>query len=386
MVSVMNAQLKIFTSGNTSIGSGTENSNVRLYVKNTSDGTYTYGLQGVGESTNKADWAIGVLGSTVYGTNGANKSVGTYGSTYLSSPQSKGRAFGVVGYAGNMTSGYNYGVIGFLLGSNNGSAIVGTSKGYEPEIDGKYAGYFDGNVDIWGVGRINGALILTSDERIKENISNVTGALTLIKQLQGIKYKLKPVTNELRPNAITGKDTGEINELFIDTVIYNRFHLGLSAQNTQKVFPELVYKDNSGMLSIDYISLIPVLIEALKDQQLQIDSMKQISNVSKNSLKSTNNLTDIENLDPMNSAWLSQNSPNPFNQNTTISYFLPETTKNAAIYIYNMQGGQIKVIQVNAFGNGNIVIYGSELNPGMYLYSLIADGKEIDTKRMILTE
>ena len=54
--------------------------------------------------------------------------------------------------------------------------------------------------------------------------------------------------------------------------------------------------------------------------------------------------------------------------------------------IYDMNGIQLKTIAINQKGNGSITINGSELRPGLFFYSLIADGKEIDTKRMILTE
>ena len=56
------------------------------------------------------------------------------------------------------------------------------------------------------------------------------------------------------------------------------------------------------------------------------------------------------------------------------------------IYIYNMRGMQIKSISIPEKGYGTITINGSDLQAGMYLYTLIVDGKEVDTKRMILTK
>ena len=50
-----------------------------------------------------------------------------------------------------------------------------------------------------------------------------------------------------------------------------------------------------------------------------------------------------------------------------------------------MQGVQIKSIQVNNRGKDSEIINGAELKAGMYFYTLIADGQEVDTKRMILT-
>ena len=51
-----------------------------------------------------------------------------------------------------------------------------------------------------------------------------------------------------------------------------------------------------------------------------------------------------------------------------------------------MNGGQLKSISIPERGKGNVTIQGSEFSAGMYLYALIADGKVIDTKRMILTK
>jgi hypothetical protein len=50
-----------------------------------------------------------------------------------------------------------------------------------------------------------------------------------------------------------------------------------------------------------------------------------------------------------------------------------------------MQGKMLKKPDAPA-GAHTLTIKGSELKPGIYLYALIADGKEVDVKRMILTE
>jgi len=53
---------------------------------------------------------------------------------------------------------------------------------------------------------------------------------------------------------------------------------------------------------------------------------------------------------------------------------------------YDQQGKQLKQITISERGEGNQTILGSQFTPGIYLYALLADGKEIDVKRMILTE
>ena len=82
---------------------------------------------------------------------------------------------------------------------------------------------------------------------------------------------------------------------------------------------------------------------------------------------------------------LYQNTPNPFKEKTVIRFNLAENVKNAFIYIFDMQGTLQKQIAVTP-SMQSIIINGYELSPGMYIYSLIVNGKEIDTKRMILSK
>ena len=83
---------------------------------------------------------------------------------------------------------------------------------------------------------------------------------------------------------------------------------------------------------------------------------------------------------------LYQNNPNPFSQATVIKYQLPQTVQTAYIYVYDMSGKQLGSHILLDRGEGQLTISANEYHAGMYLYSLIADGQEIDTKRMILTK
>ena len=85
-------------------------------------------------------------------------------------------------------------------------------------------------------------------------------------------------------------------------------------------------------------------------------------------------------------AKLYQNNPNPFSESTEIRYYIPENTTNAVICIYDMVGGQIMKIENLSRGYSSVTLNGSQLRAGMYMYSLLVDGREIDTKRMILTD
>lgn len=51
-----------------------------------------------------------------------------------------------------------------------------------------------------------------------------------------------------------------------------------------------------------------------------------------------------------------------------------------------MNGAQLKQYNLTGKGKQSVTINGNSFQPGMYLYALVIDGKEVDTKRMILTK
>ncbi len=62
---------------------------------------------------------------------------------------------------------------------------------------------------------------------------------------------------------------------------FGRDHFGFIAQDIQKVYPELVYTDSLGIMSVDYIGLIPVLIESVKNLTDEIELLKEQIKVMK---------------------------------------------------------------------------------------------------------
>ncbi len=83
-------------------------------------------------------------------------------------------------------------------------------------------------------------------------------------------------------------------------------------------------------------------------------------------------------------AWLEQNVPNPFNKNTLIRYYLPETFRNAAIAITDLNGNRVKRFTITEHGYGQILINGGTMTAGTYIYTLVQDGRRVDSKRMVL--
>jgi hypothetical protein len=82
-------------------------------------------------------------------------------------------------------------------------------------------------------------------------------------------------------------------------------------------------------------------------------------------------------------AVISQNAPNPFNSETSIDYFIPENIHNAQISFYNSNGSLIETVELPQKGEGSITVSALNLKSGMYSYSLLLDGKIVETKQMI---
>lgn len=82
-------------------------------------------------------------------------------------------------------------------------------------------------------------------------------------------------------------------------------------------------------------------------------------------------------------AAISQNSPNPFVNSTTIPYFIPSDVQTASLTVYDVNGALIKEYPINNRGTGNLVIGKSELAAGSYFYALILDGAKSESKIMI---
>ncbi len=229
-------------------------------------------------------------------------------------------------------------------------------------------------LDVNGTIRANTTLY-SSDKRFKRNIESIENPIRKIKQIEGVSYRF------IKEDNASEKDNEQSDK--------NK-NFGFIAQDFQIIYPELVYEDSLGYLSIDYVSMIPVLIEAIKEQQKTIENLTaQIETIENdccnNNLKSGTIDRDNGLSADENQAKLYQNTPNPFNNQTTIRFNIPKTVQSAQLYICNMTGTLLKTITINQRGTGQEIISANEFNAGMYLYSLVTDGKIVDTKQMLLT-
>lgn len=161
---------------------------------------------------------------------------------------------------------------------------------------------------------------------------------------------------------------------------------GLNINAMREMFPDLVITATDGKVYVDYMRMIPLLISAISELKAQIDT-PNIPGTTLTPMSGDLETASISTLEAdVITPKLYQNTPNPFNSVTTIKYALPQDVNNAMLYVYDLQGTQKLAIEITERGENSVNITASKLPAGMYIYTLIADGKEIDTKRMILTK
>jgi len=255
--------------------------------------------------------------------------------------------------------------------------------------------YFQFNCDVRSTG-----VFVASDSAFKEQVKPLKNTLSGLRQLNAVSYKLKQTNIDASVLRNVQEDT-ETDKDKKDKETFSKFYeeqqnkparFGFIAQEVEKVYPELISKDSTGYMYVDYLGMIPLLTEALNELQTGMEEKNSRIESLETRIAELEDLIIKVNPQAMESvanglsAILYQNVPNPFKDETKIAFYLPESVRNASLYVYNMQGSQLKNITVKDRGEASVVIKGSEFPAGMYIYALIADGKEVDAKRMILTK
>ena len=286
---------------------------------------------------------------------------------------------GVKGYAQNSLY-CNIGVYGYI-NSGKGVGVLGSTNPYAHQsFTQGYAGYFYGDVRITNNLTV-ATTTYTSDYRYKQNITELNAEKKAVNNL----FNLTPVEYNFKQRYIAATDSlGKAVDVgYFDekSQLFQKKHYGLIAQEVQKLYPDLVYEDGDGYLSIDYIGIIPLLIQTAKEQNATIQGLKAEIDELKGNKPILAKAQQSE-----QAAILYQNTPNPFNQQTEIGYFIPETVKTANLYVYDLNGVQQRKFSIVERGSGAVILQASALGAGIYVYTLICDGKPVDTKQMILTK
>ena len=231
--------------------------------------------------------------------------------------------------------------------------------------------------DVWADNFFN-----VSDIREKENIQPLTLGLDHLMKLNPVSYQWK------------NRDDKKIQ-------------YGLIAQEVQEVIPEAVYgptneieyddegrvipADPEARMGIAYNKLIPTLIKSIQELNAKVAKQEEIiaaltgeTGETTARLSGTDEGLTDENL-AAKGIKLYQNFPNPFDQATEIRYYLPEGAASASLFVYDIQGNEVKRMVLNTTGEASVTLDGGALQAGVYFYTIFANGEVGEIKRMVLT-
>ena len=289
-------------------------------------------------------------------------------------------SIGVSGYVGTGPNGKRYGVVGSVRSGLKGAGVYGTANGtinntwVEP-VDGSYAGYFAGPTYVKGT--LTATEVITpSDITLKENIisieeeeKTVGSTLDNLMNMNVIKYTYKPQPvpddqeeDELdaEERLLLGSKVQTQNNLL---QMSQQKHYGLSAQEIREIYPDVVREGQNGTLGVNYIELVPILIRSIQELKAELNELKGVE------------------TKPMMARAMTVDEE----ETTDIHFTLPENIKDASVYVFDMSGKMRKQVPVSS-SMDSFSIEGQGLPAGMYICSLVVDGKEVKTRRMILTK
>jgi Chaperone of endosialidase/Secretion system C-terminal sorting domain len=284
----------------------------------------------------------------------------------VTSPGLTSSSYGVFSEVNSSTTvgSINYGI----FASASGTQATGSGP------TGNFAGFFNGHI-------FASSAFIGSDSKLKKDIKKEEGALEKLQQLNPVTYNFIDDTKKTNLNLPTSLQHGfiaqELEKVYPELVI-DMVHPTFNAENEQI--------GTTTTKAVNYIGLISVLTESLKEMSEEVAVLKdKLASTEKTYVvNNQKNFTESElQAIQMNGFYLGQNTPNPFKTSTVIEYSLPEGETEASILLLNLNGQTLREFKLTAV-KGSITIESNTMQKGMYLYSLIANGEEIATKKMIV--
>jgi hypothetical protein len=341
-----------------------------LYNSNSTSNVGVGRMAAYNTTTGAANTAIGAnamqnnttgFANVAIGFEALNHNVGGYWNTAVG--QSAGPAFG----NGNL---YNATAIGYYA-INTGNAQVRIGNEFVTDIGGHVS---------WST---------LSDGRYKREIKEDIAGLEFINKLRPVSYTVDEAALAKAhniPDSVTMQLKAGRKALVRQT--------GFVAQEVEAIIEKGNYSFNAvnapqnanDHYSIRYAEFVVPLVKAVQELTAKLDAQETELIALKKQLGISKNKSERAIDYPQHhGAALHQNNPNPFTAGTEISVSLPEDIDHASLIFYTLEGKQLKVLPLLQRGDFSVKLKSSEFTNGLYIYALIADGKMIDTKRLMIT-
>ena len=348
--------------GNGDIGVKSEASQIGIDVLSKDLGAKIVSIQGNGFQVQSFD-NPGLInrGGSIQTTTG-NVNVGLVLKTDAGSETTGIDSFAL---SGNIS---NIGVKGTSFGQGSFEAGI---YGDTPNNNGnQWAGFFNGDIFT------SSGSFIPSDRKLKTNVIEEVNVLEKLSRLKPVTYDyLKTSDINLSSLKQHGFISQELAEVFPE----------LTRDVTKPVFDKDGKKVSSLTLkAINYVGLISVLTSAVNELSTELKTIKnEFQEYKSNSLE-----REKLNMGPASNSSgfvMEQNIPNPFKDQTQIKYELPERANSTSIIVFDLNGKLIKEYFLSSnIRKGILVINSSDIGKGFFIYSMVENGSEIMTKKMIV--
>ena len=427
-----NGSLNSNTTGNFNSANG----NDALHLNSTGGNNTANGDRALYSNTfgsdNLANGAMSLYNNTTGYGNTTNGSQSLFFNTYGSNNTASGMLALYINNTGYGNTGIGYSALAANTSGNFNTALgfnAGPISGLLDAVNSTAIGHnalvlSDNQVRIgdYNVTSIGGAVSWStlSDGRFKRNIQEDIAGLEFIEKLRPVSYeidqqklqsflKIEEKEKAVTQARVSQNPADQANQKVTPTS--NKVKqtslrtIGFVAQEVAQLIEEKGYmfsgvekptNESQDHYSIRYAEFVVPLTKAVQElsalvkaQQKEIEKLKgSISETSKSLPSSENKIEKIgETGDGIHTKGfeLQQNAPNPFNQSTQIIVQLPDQVREARIIIYNLQGSELRSYALTERGKTSIEISAGQMQSGLYIYALVADGQLIDAKRMVLT-
>lgn len=248
---------------------------------------------------------------------------------------------------------------------------------------------------------------ITSDERSKTNIERISdeNILSQLDLLKPVRYNLKQEGNKDLSQADSKMSANMLDSDFAqvkaihdrrEAEYCSRKQYGFVAQELAQVFPDIVSLDEeTGMYSVQYTALIPVLVEAVQQLKSENEALRKkvdlVDGFISGRLRGAewDNKTFVGEREGSKSSivapHLFSNKPNPFSSKTIVDYWVPSGVESAYVAVTDLSGRLLKSYPCTDFDcRASVEISSEGLADGIYLYSLVVDNEEISTFKMVV--
>jgi trimeric autotransporter adhesin len=240
-----------------------------------------------------------------------------------------------------------------------------------------------------------------SDGRYKKNVREDVPGLEFITKLRPVTYTLNVDGIEAKFNTPTMKTDGTAmsrteptaEEKLAKQAKSKIIYTGFVAQEVEETAKKIKYdfsgvdvpQNDKDFYALRYSDFVVPLVKAVQELDVENKNLKEeladlkriVMDLKKANLdgrsQSNDNLSSLE-----------QNTPNPSGNSTIIRYNVPMNARSAFIVINNSKGQVVKRISLANRGTGQLTLDANSFASGSYNYTLLVEGKQVDTKQMII--